>query len=929
MKSTDMYLKCLFFAFIALIISACSDEDIFTVGGEDVDITFRPTISAGLHSRDIGDATSINQLVVAVYEGSGDVLSKTFSYSEDWDVVQRNGITLKLIGGRAYKIIFWAQNSKNSAYELTEDGNIAVNYADYVDGGFAKMEELDAFYTIQEISIESNNNVQKNITLTRPFAQLNFADKTTKPEAGVHKAVVKFYNIPKSFNPFDGTIINAGPAEDNVSFTFTDFPGTEFLNVDGESYNYVSSNYLFAPTEGTTKIEASLDLQNIDGTPINAFEFRGEDAIILEKNKKTNVLGSIVHLPETWSVWGGNIPTECTLGTDPENPNRYIIDEADDIAWLSVKENAQNLNQNSAFVVTVDVDMDNKSGLESIQLPQGSTLDGGGHTIKGLTLDGGLLGNVTNVSVRDLTIDESTILNSNTAVTHIGVLVNTLSGSATFTNVTIMNSSVSTSNGAAGGMIGYISRIDKDMRTETLNVTFDNCHVTETTVDGTKGEGHFVGLLRGYDNDEILQFNGNCTLTLSATATHADELDSFYREGNEGAWLADNDYSKYDGWLGNEECYRGTVMYGGKRFIPCWDGVTKITPLTEGTTKLIYSAFDLASLQDSGAGNIKLMENVCMEYDLDGASKDGERDHIFTALSTLTELDGNGKTIYNITIRDNYYGGFVKSDNCATTFKNVTFDGADIRVTHDSSTGNAYVGTLRGLAYAKTIINNVNVKNGYLYGVNKMGGLCGAVFDELDCENSIVDNYIIENQEVLIKDAIFAISTYEIGFYPHGEVGGLIGFIAANSGIENCCVTNTTFKCVGVKDMSWFENSKIPGRHINQFIGDIRTTSGQIIRIDGCSVNNNKFESQTFSNNDSESKLTNFSWYYTLKNPASSSRFLLISSCTYTNNKVSPEVDLVGCCYYIYCEVYAIFGTMHKKMADTKGQLWIDGTQKF
>lgn len=103
-----------------------------------------------------------------------------------------------------------------------------------------------------------------------------------------------------------------------------------------------------------------------------------------------------------------------------------------------------------------------------------------------------------------------------------------------------------------------------------MTVTFDDCHVTETTVSGTQSEGHFVGLFRGYDNKETLQFNNNCTLTLSATVRSADEFVSPYREGNEGAWLADNDYSKYDAWLGDEECYRGTVMYGANRFIPCW-----------------------------------------------------------------------------------------------------------------------------------------------------------------------------------------------------------------------------------------------------------------------------------------------------------------------------------------------------------------------
>ena len=826
------YIGYLFFAFAASIMSACTDEDMLGQSGDSVNITFRPSLGGELNTRAIGDATGIDQLVVAVYEGNG-TLSKTFSYSEDWNNVQQDGITLSLIEGRTYNIIFWAQDADNKAYRLTDDGKISVNYEDYQNGGFSKMEQLDAFYATATVTVGAQKVEDKGtIYLTRPLAQVNFADNTTKPIQGTHKAVVTFYGYPTSFDPFSGTVTMS---ESDMSFIFKDFPEEETLNINSSPYYYVASNYLFAPAEGTTSIEATLDLQQIDGTSINTFEFRGEKAITLEKNKKTNVLGAIVLQPETWSVWDGEMPTESTLTIDPENQNRYIIDEANDVAWLSVKENAQSLAANSTFVMTVDVDMNNGSGLAAIQLPSGSTLDGDGHTIKGLQLENALLGDVTDITVKNLNIEETTIENKSADVTHIGVLVNTLKGSNTFSNIHIKSSSVSTQNGAAGGIVGYISRKDPNNREETLTVIFDDCHVTETTVNGTHSEGHFVGLLRGYDNKETLQFNSNCTLTLSATAAQADDFVSPYREGNEGAWLADNDYSKYNGWLGDEECYRGTVMYGANRFIPCWDGTTKdIVPLKDGTTNLIYSAFDLAYFQGKAAGNIKLMENVCMEYDLDGASKNGTRNHIFTALSTLTTLEGNGKTIYNISIRDNYYGGFVKSDNCATTFKDVTFDGADIRVTHDTEKGDAYVGTLRGFAYAKTTVNNVHVKNGYLYGVNKMGGLCGGIFAEIDFDNSSVENYFIENYDSKIKDG---------GFYAYGECGGLIGMInSAKAKISNCSVNQTTMHVMGQNDIWLFIT--IPGRHVNDFIGDIRLDGGQRVDLINNTVSNNYFTSR-------------------------------------------------------------------------------------
>lgn len=687
------------------------------------------------------------------------------------------------------------------------------------------MEQLDAFYATATVAVGAQKVEDKGtIYLTRPLAQVNFADNTTKPIQETHKAVVTFHKYPTSFDPFSGTVTMS---ENDMSFIFKDFPEEETLNINSSPYYYVASNYLFVPAEGTTSIEASLDLQQIDGTSINTFEFRGEKAITLEKNKKTNVLGTIVLQPETWSVWNGEIPTESTLTTDPENQNRYIIDEADDVAWLSVKENAQSLAANSTFVMTVDVDMNNGSGLAAIQLPSGSTLDGDGHTIKGLQLENALLGDVTDITVKNLNIEETTIENKSADVTHIGVLVNTLKGSNTFSNIHIKSSSVSTQNGAAGGIVGYISRKDPNNREETLTVIFDNCHVTETTVSGTQSEGHFVGLLRGYDNKETLQFNSNCTLTLSATAAQVDDFVSPYREGNEGIWLAGNDYSKYDGWLGDEECYRGTVMYGDNRFIPYWDGVKKITPLKDGTTQLIYSAFDLANLQEATG------VQITFKSDVDMGTK------VFEPIMTATKVygkrdnsDGN-YVIYNLKVdteflSEPWYGGAFIRKMTSGSVENITIKDANVSVKNAEGGEDAYASILVATIEGNNVtVKNVKIDGGYLKGINKIGGIAGYVSCNLQATNCIVDGLTIEN---------FTTSNTGDVFDSYGEIGGLIGLIQGNgSVISSCQVNNST---LNVKASLL--------RYNNRFIGTANPSSGQKITIQtNCSATNNSVTNES------------------------------------------------------------------------------------
>lgn len=793
--------------------SACSEEDQFlNENNREQTVTFRPVIKQDMHSRAIGDAAGINRLKVAVYEVT-ETLTKKFILTKDWANAQANDIALTLIEGHTYNILFWAENKDNTAYNITDDGSITVSYDDYMDGGFAKMEEMDAFYGTATVTVGSSKNEhQGDITLSRPLAQLNFTDKATQPITGTHQTVVTFHSIPTAFNPFTGTV---EITEDvNQTFTFKDYL-SETLSLNGVTYYYVSSNYLFAPVNGEATIKATLDLQLLDGTSINRFVFDGNNGnkapIALKQNMKTNVYGNIVEQPQTLSIWDGTTKTRPDV--DTEDSSRYLIDEASDIAWLSVETNSSTLENNKTFFLTTNIDMAGKDNLSSIQLPSGSTVDGDGHTIKGMILDNAVFGDARSVSIQNLTVEETHINNTNTTeTTHVGILLNTLDGSATFTNVTVKNSTASTSKGAAGGIVGYIKRTGS----EPLNVVFDNCHVTETTIEGTHSEGHFVGLLRGYDNGETLTFNDNCTSYNIATS-RAEDYTSPYTEGNEGAWLAGNNYSKFNGWLGNEECYRGKVYYGANRFIPKWDGVTKITPLTDGTTKLIYSAFDLANCAGTNPGIIKFMEDVDL-----GAK-------VFNPLTNISKLLGEGKTIYNMKVETTFNtnswdgGGFIRRCSAAT-IENITFKNADVKVTHvTGSDGDAYASIVCGTAEGNNTMTNVKVVGGKLYGCNKMGGIAGYITGTFNATNCTVDGLSIENYDSGGKD--------NLGFKANGEVGGAFGFIAANSTISGCYVKNTTLNCIGVNNGRVLAFFKYAGRHVNEFIGDIRTTSGQKITI--------------------------------------------------------------------------------------------------
>ncbi len=884
------YLKYICVCILTMLAVSCQQDEPLDLNGK-VMVSYSVRMPARDASRVAIDGSKVNTLIVEVFEKEG----------ETWRSAYRNAgisvsggsadVNIPLLKHRPYRVVFWAQNNNVTAYDTDDLSHISLDYTHY-SNGFESVENLDAFYYVDKVDgLEATSNDNVKVELKRPFVFLNIDNQSEYTPVSTTLTIKKAYT---SFYPLTGVM---GNAIQNQEFEFT---GAK------EDGTIAACLVFVSPSENS--LDVSLEISN--GTSVTTKDVTIET---VKANHRYNLEGELVGAP--MSHW--NEKTE--LPYYDEANNRYIIQNEAQLAWW-MNPVAEELNEGATEIfIEKDLDMQDIP-MDALQLPEGITLNGNDKTIERLNLSGGLLGNATNLKVHNLTISHAKV---ETTSGHVGVLVNTLTGSSTFTGVTITNSSATTSSGAAGSMVGYI----KNKEGETLEVTFSGCTAIDNKVNGTITSGVYVGCFRGYNNAETLTFSTDCNPSSATFSSNA--VKPYYTTANAACWFTSEQttaFNKYSGWLGCEEYYRGTINYGDERYIPKWDGTTKAPDLlAEGTTKLVYSAFDFAFLQENSYGSdnpVTIMEDI----DLGG--------YPYTPIKKLSTLNGEYNSIYNLKIeveKKLYHASLIERTSGTTVHENITFVNPNIRHTHDpnSKGGDAYAAVL--CSYndeGNYTLTNVHVEGGNIYAVNKIGGILGYVAtSNITATNCTVRGLTIENYEVLIKDPIFQIRDYVIGFYPHGEVGGLFGFVASNAKIENCHVSESTFKCVGVKEMLWFSDSKIPGRHVNHFIGDIRTTKGQKIEILDCTATNNEYLGQEYSNYESESKGTNFSWYYVLKDRASNSE--LISSCTYTYNKISPEIELVGCCYYIYCEIYALWGSMYKILADTKGELWIDGIQKF
>lgn len=402
--------------------------------------------------------------------------------------------------------------------------------------------------------------------------------------------------------------------------------------------------------------------------------------------------------------------------------------------------------------------------------------------------------------------------------------------------------------------------------------------------------------------------------------------------------------SATDNLLGGERYCRGEVYFDGERFVSDWDGKRAATMLTEtvdGITRyLVYSPYDLAKAQSqkySATKALVFMADVDMgghtfapiEYVI---NLDGQNHSLYNLKVDI---------VHNAA--KNYGAGFIIYANNATTHKDLTFVGADVSCRHDASiaepaygvtddngAGNGYAGVLVSRSWRTAIkddagnttgytdynVSNVHVKDSKVRGVCKVGGLIGACRGQVYIDNCSVDNSVIENYDPQVvnyytmKKSVSAsiLGTYVVEglqwWYTAGECGGLIGFLEAHyAEITNCAVTNTQINCAGQPNKEVIANvwkqsnfvegaytsgaslfsrasTTIAGRHVNQFIGDVRSRRSETQQENGTGEYTNKILNYTVSGNSYNGVAAD-------------------STNDYNHNYASGKYcDAIGCAYY-------------------------------
>ena len=317
-----------------LLTGACSiDERTSGGNGDEAMLTLNMGLDGAVQTRAIGDGTGADHLTYAVF-----VFNETGTRIEgikqvSKDVTFPTTETITLAKGQTYRIAFWAQNKACTAYEVSDDMVVTINY----EGALSNDENRDAFFKTVEVTV--TGDAELDVELTRPFAQINVGVTTEDWDAAMaagiaiteSKAVVK--QAARTLYLLDGTVADAM----DVTFNFANIP-TDALSVDldgdgtPETYKYLSMNYIL-PFDETTG-DASTTLSDLEFTfsPEAGEDItltQGLDAVPVQRNWRTNIIGQILSGDLDINI---SIDSEFDNDNNVEAPTTTVISNADQLA---------------------------------------------------------------------------------------------------------------------------------------------------------------------------------------------------------------------------------------------------------------------------------------------------------------------------------------------------------------------------------------------------------------------------------------------------------------------------------------------------------------------------------------------------------------------------------------------------------------------
>lgn len=312
-----------------LLATSCTNDELDGVrSGNECVVSFtleQPSISTRAYS----DGLTANTLTYAVYE-SGETEALITSEDEVKFSNKTATVNLRLVTGKSYDILFWADAEESPYTFNAATQTVTVDYANAVSND----EKRDAFFAAEK-GLTVDGAINKTITLQRPFAQLNIG-ATDIEEAAVagftpKQSSVTVKNVYNTLNLLSGEVSDAA----EVTYALAAIPEESEIFPVADA-KYLAMNYLLV---GSEKELADIEFTVSDGSlSID----RSYASVPVQRNWRTNIYGKLLTDEAAFNISidpdyeGGNEIVPCVA----TNADQLAAALTADAEYISVILNA-------------------------------------------------------------------------------------------------------------------------------------------------------------------------------------------------------------------------------------------------------------------------------------------------------------------------------------------------------------------------------------------------------------------------------------------------------------------------------------------------------------------------------------------------------------------------------------------------------------
>ena len=498
----------------AALFSCSSENDIIAPSGDGVTISLNVPTGLGTRAGSLGDnvGASLDNLTWTVFEVADGVSTPVFTDSKPQafaSLPNRETINLQLAKGKTYQVVFYAENSANDFVDY-ENGKISVDYSK------ASTNDANADVFVGNTDVFTvDGAVSKNVTLSRPFAQLNWGTDDLNAPAIQHLLPGLEFTISVSKGLYSSFDIVSGEVSDEVTAPTTlpaavyeTLPDNDFPVAAEDAQNpyaLLCMNYLLT---GDGTIDCSLSFSDAQLTPVNVSNAP------VKVNYRTNIYGSLITAPADFNIEVDrdfiediNIPQEALPAIDAVAKTMTVSNPVQLVSLATLCNSSVEYQHLRGWTVYLDADIDmagfNFTPLGSNSAHFSGVFDGQGHTISNLSVNNdqaaGLVGYLQGI-VKNVNFVNADIVSHHWAGVVAGYCTDNAGGQIYDVNVTDskvtltphMVNGVWDDGDKAGGIIGYMDRSGDSG--SNMN-TIQNCSVSNSEISGYRDIGGICGAL--------------------------------------------------------------------------------------------------------------------------------------------------------------------------------------------------------------------------------------------------------------------------------------------------------------------------------------------------------------------------------------------------------------------------------------------------